>query len=423
MAPLPAETQSQDNLQLARSTDIRIVSAAGDRKQWTVSLSSDMTNVLHIKQRISELEDNHPEPGAQKLIHMGKILQDEDELEEIFNRRHTTTRNPTFFLIIRPIAHTENIGFASKSSELSQESNQTIAHSTSAETSTANHSEAFSSSTLSHIETAGALRSRIVPAGPVVVTRSSTGGLLSPVIPPGSMDTVTPTPTSSDVPLGSTVDIPQIVHLPVYYQVVLINNEPHLIHIPANPTNTLETRTTNTITQSFVIQGNIVQPLPAQPIIALPPLAQQNIHAHAQAPPVQDPLQAQARVYRLRIRMREVWLFVRLAFMVGLFSSGNFSWPRFLMLNFIATMIFVYQTGRANGARNVFNLQQGRAQNRDVVNNQDPGAGRGVNLLHTVQEALVMFLTSLVPSEADHRNRRENNNNQQPMDAGILPVV
>ena len=76
----------------------------------------------------------------------------------------------------------------------------------------------------------------------------------------------------------------------------------------------------------------------------MPPEVQQGQQNVAEAAP-RGLFPALPPAEQIRLHVSRIWLFFRLAFMVGFFSANNSSWPRVALMTFIALLIFFWQCG------------------------------------------------------------------------------
>lgn len=157
--------------------------------------------------------------------------------------------------------------------------------------------------------------------------------------------------------------------LPIYYQAAVINNEPCLLKVSnyskvsvLNNVSFLSTGSHNSCEVLLMSSGNILQ-YPNQDVQNN---SQSSRNIVNPSPLVQDP---DMNNERLRMAFVHLWLFIRLAFFVGLFSV-NSSWIRFCTLVFIALQFFFWHTGRLISIRLFFERIINRNRHRNSPRNE-----------------------------------------------------
>ncbi|KAJ3036381.1 hypothetical protein HDV00_002797 [Rhizophlyctis rosea] len=316
--------------------------------------------LLQVKEALAEQYPSKPPVGSQRIIHGGKLRSDVEVLADIFSNCESTT-TPTLHLVIKaesvptpaPAPSVQLSVGAPGDSELRQRRNVAITPPTSA------------SSTI--IETAP-----VVASTPVSSEAPEPNNTNKTPVPPPPQQNAWP-------------------QLPFPYQVVLINGIPYALHSAFAQPHIPTTPQLPYPAMPHLLPAQYPFP-PHIPGLVPPPAAAPAPHAvpqHQPAPPPPQPQQpapaapaapapnpapanAAAAAFGLNAAaaappdefgaaagganriQNAIWLLIKMTFLLYLFNQ-NASLERMILLNVIALVIFLFQTGvlrfrRVNGA-------------------------------------------------------------------------
>ncbi|EMR11004.1 hypothetical protein PNEG_00605 [Pneumocystis murina B123] len=159
------------------------------------------------------------------------------------------------------------------------------------------------------------------------------------------------------------------IRLPIYYQAAVVDNKPCLFKISNYPSvSVLNSGSVFSIGDDNSCQILLMSPENASQYL------NQNLQNDSQFSrtainPDPHPQDHNVNNDRLRMAFVHLWLFIRLAFFVGLFSV-NSSWIRFCTLVFIALQFFFWHTGRLISIRLFFQRIINRDRDRDPSRNE-----------------------------------------------------
>lgn len=260
-------------------------------EELSFALHEEMT-VLELKQRITSKLEDHPSAGLQRLIYRGRSLADGDVLKDVIKEvADKDISSTTVLLILKPTesAHT------ARSAE----------------------------------------PTRTVGDRPIALP----GQRFTQHLPASSQPAVNTNPPAipTEFPPNQTIQ-----PLNVQYDAVLVGNQPYLIQRPLAgprqvvmpPNSTIPIRSTSGAS-AIIVSPEGVQALAAQGVNVANlsgPNAMNN-------PQMMMPFNAAQMAAQVRARATHLWLFVRLMFLVGIFSA-NASWHRFALLNLVASLVF-----------------------------------------------------------------------------------
>ncbi|KTW27403.1 hypothetical protein T552_02382 [Pneumocystis carinii B80] len=172
------------------------------------------------------------------------------------------------------------------------------------------------------------------------------------------------------------------VRLPVYYQAAVVDNKPCLFKVSSYPN--IPVLNNGSI---FSIGGDNSYQILLMSSENSSQYLNQNVQNDSQFSrttinPDLHPQDHNANNERLRMAFVHLWLFIRLAFFVGLFSV-NSSWIRFCTLVFIALQFFFWHTGHLISLRLFFQ----RIINRDRDRNSSRNEQSSLNSEHGLSQS------------------------------------
>jgi len=231
--------------------------------------------VLELKQRITSKLEDHPSAGLQRLIYRGRSLADGDVLKDVIKEVADKDISSTTILLI--LKPTES------------------AH-------TARSAEP----------------TRTVGDRPIALP----GQRFTQHLPASSQPAVNTNPPA--IPTEFPPNQPYLLQRPLA--------GPRQVVMP--PNSTIPIRSTSGAS-AIIVSPEGVQALAAQGVNVANlsgPNAMNN-------PQMMMPFNAAQMAAQVRARATHLWLFVRLMFLVGIFSA-NASWHRFALLNLVASLVF-----------------------------------------------------------------------------------
>ncbi|KAI9089405.1 hypothetical protein DFS34DRAFT_598082 [Phlyctochytrium arcticum] len=349
------------------------------RPEWTV---------LQLKQSVSDMFPNRPPAADMRIIHSGKLLDNSASLQTVvFGTTAATAASvaPTVHLVVK-----SGLPSLSTSSPASSPSLEGLRRRQAAGISSA--------PPLSHDIPAGYNAQASIPNHVTL-----------------------PTPTMQfQSPHNNT----PLMALPFPYQVVLINGMPYAMHPAVYPPPTLSTPFPSPATAFPFVEHGFGHPAPHFTTPAAEPNPQP-----APAPPAPAPAQAagapilnagfggaaanpedefgdQAR----NAPQNPFWLLLKLSFMVYMFSH-NSSLTRIILMNAVAMVIFLVQTGRLRVIRRQILVPNVPLQAREPAPEAATPSTGGTapasaslntqatqrGFLSQVRNVVLVFFTSLIP--------------------------
>ncbi|KAF9920490.1 hypothetical protein FBU30_009680 [Linnemannia zychae] len=340
------------------SISVVISSPTHSPHKFTLDLSRQCS-ILELKEIIVTRLDTKLTIADQRLIYGGRILDDKDTLERVFEKVDCSSISPTIHLAV---SHRHDPGQAQQQSStipsllrFRGSSDNTPANDTAVTSGTNPNSASFTPITSATSTTTPLTTSERAHDGRTETDSSNTTNT-------AAHNSFTSTTVAGGIPL-------MVPMVPQAMQYVLVNGMPYLV--PAYYLPMLHYQQMQQSYGYFQFNADGTPIFPSQNGIHHNPIPDQPHAGAAMATdtPQQNPPEAAAREQR---RAASLWLLMKLAFGIYLFGQ-NGSIERLVLLHIAAFIIFLHQTGRLrivrrivptppeNGAQGAANVAPGAA--------------------------------------------------------------